>query len=476
MKCPSHEMWDLLAIKAIGEEQAEALLEHAGACAGCREQLAAARRAHVERVRMYEVFDRNHDRLREQLLTALPAEPAGATGGLRIGGRIGEWIMSVNTRTTRRMAAVLAPAACIVIALGLLLTSGQKSAFAAAIERMREAHTIVAKVQSFLNGGETPMQTGMMYLSDEDGMRFDSETNVGFGAPANFSMAMYRQKDGPIIAVQPGLKFVMKMHVPPGYTNLGGLSGGFDPTTPDAFLAGFRNLTGDADKLLGRSKMDGVEVEGFEVSARKLGIVNIGAKKPAPEDEGFARLWVDAKTHLPVRMEMEMTQEAPMVGKMRIKATFSEITFNKTLDPQMFVPQIPADCRVIELTVPERSEATLIEALRIFKDATGQYPAALDPAQVSGALSIAMATKGQIKIDPNDPSSFMSSDMMQATMTVAMGCTYVAQLDLEGRQPAYFGDSVTPQDAKEALVEWTLPSGERRVIYGDLHVATVAAK
>ena len=74
MKCPPDQDWILLAMEALPEEQAAPLFTHARECPTCRELYASARRDHVDRVRMYEVFDQDHDNLREQLLAALPAE------------------------------------------------------------------------------------------------------------------------------------------------------------------------------------------------------------------------------------------------------------------------------------------------------------------------------------------------------------------------------------------------------------------
>ena len=63
MKCPRNQEWDLLVMNTLEGEQAEALLMHARQCPACREVYAAARRDHIERVRMYEAFDREHDDL-----------------------------------------------------------------------------------------------------------------------------------------------------------------------------------------------------------------------------------------------------------------------------------------------------------------------------------------------------------------------------------------------------------------------------
>ena len=74
MKCPNHESWHLLSLGLLAEAEAAELYAHAEECDACRARLGAARRNHAGLLRAFEVFDHNHDRLREQLMAALPSE------------------------------------------------------------------------------------------------------------------------------------------------------------------------------------------------------------------------------------------------------------------------------------------------------------------------------------------------------------------------------------------------------------------
>ncbi len=473
MNCPNSQTWDLLAIEALDAPASEELLAHAQNCAACREQLAAARRLHVQRARLYEAFDRDHDRMREQLLAALPAgRPAGrAPGGLR---RLGDWIMSVNNKVTRRTAAVLVPAACIAIVL--MMFHSEKSAFAAAMERIREAHTISCRLQSFMNDADTTMQSGSLKVSDEHGARFDAEMSAGAmgGLPGGFGMTMFVKEGEPLVLIQPALKLALKLHVPPGFS---GLQGNLAQTSPDAFLRSFQKMTGDADKTLGQQTIDGVLCEGFEISGRKLGLGPVAGKKsPGPEMPAVARIWISAKGHLPVRMEMEFTQEMPLVGSMKIRAVHDQFVFDAPLDPEIFVPNIPVGLRVLEVDVPMPSEETLIHMLQLAAQYAGHYPTALDPARISAELMVSLAMGGRVKVDPNDPASAFSRETMEVALNAAMGAAYIIQLNREDRELEYFGDSVTPEDGDEVLLRWKQDDGTYRVIYGDLHAETLPAQ
>lgn len=483
MSCPDAGEWDLLAIGAIDAAAVDALKSHADSCAACRERYRAARRAHVERLRRYGVFERDHDRLRESLLAALPDElPAPAARSAGVVRRLGDWIMSINTRSARRWAAMLAPAACVLVAAFVVLwPENQRSAFATAMERFRSARTIVAHFEAYMNHAEVPLQSGTLSLSDEFGMRFDATTNdaaAPAGVPNVMSLSMTHRPGGPVVLVQPTLNMAIRMHTPDG--KMTGWSGGLDQSSPDQFLEGFRRLTGEADAELGRSTLDGRAVEGFEVSARKLGLEYVG-RKPA-EDEAEvepsrARLWVDAKSHLPVRMEIEVTVDSPIpIGRTHVRAVYSNFEFDRPLEATLFQASIPEGARVVDVNVPAPSEETLLTSLRIFAEKAGRYPLTFDPSRITAELMIVLARDSGMTIDPADPAALFDGEIMETVMTVTMGCAYVQKLARDGCEPEYLGDVVTPEDKDDELLRWRLPTGEQRVIFGDLRTETLPAK
>jgi outer membrane lipoprotein-sorting protein len=484
MKCPSAEQWDLLAMDVLEGGEVQQMLAHARSCLACRERVQAARREHTERLRMYEAFDRDHDELREQLMAVLPDElPSAREGRLaRAGHRLGGVAMSLNRSAGRRAAAVLVPAACIVIAVAIFLAPKQ-SAFAAALEHMRQASTIVARFQEFINDADEPMLEGQLSLSAEHGMRFEvsmgglpfaQAPGVLSGAAAGeTSMLIFREPDGPLVMVQPSLKLVMRMH------GVDQLSADPQRTSPDEFIRKFLEMTGEADRLLGRSVIDGHEVEGFEVSGEKLGLEFGGStSQEAGTDESAgsnaaARLWVDVNSGLPVRMEVEL---GVAFLKMHVLAVYDQFEWDVPLEAELFVPEIPEGARTIDLTIPPMTEQTLLDGLRVYAEIAGRYPTSLDPVSVSAGLAMAWAASGKLEIDPEDPASVFSTGLVQDCMTVTVGCGFCRQLAADGHEPEYFGDIVTPEDADEVLLHWRLDDGQMRVIYGDLRVETLPAE
>lgn len=476
----------MLAIEATDPNRAATMQKHAATCANCRAHFQGARRAHIDRLRRYEALERDHDRLREELMANLPAgDPAPRRGLL---ARMGERIMRLNRPASRRIAAVLLPAACVAIAAIMLLSpTSQKSAFAAAVARLRDARTIVAHFEAYMNNGTVPMQQGTLYLSEEFGMRFESQGNAGGlpiamadDVPNVMSMSMTHKPGGPLVLLQPGLKMAIRMNTPDG--KMTGWSGGFDQSSPDQFLRSFARLTGDADARLGQSELDGRTVEGFQVSAHKLGLEQLGRSAVLTDADssaingqsGHARIWVDARSHLPVKMEVQVVVEAPPLGTMLVRAVYDGFEFDRPLDEGLFSTAIPDDFRALDVNVPAPTEETLLAGLRQFAETMDRFPSSLDPSRMGAELMVGIARSGNIKLDANDPVSAMSPEMMETVMRAAMGTAFVQQLAREGREPEYFGDIITPADKDDVLLRWRQADGSIRAIYGDLRVETIA--
>ena len=83
----------------------------------------AGRREHAALIRMYEVFDQDHDRLCAELLAALPAEqPRRAIRTTLTWPMVGDFLM--NRVFTRRGITLLAPAACVALAAAVNAEAG----------------------------------------------------------------------------------------------------------------------------------------------------------------------------------------------------------------------------------------------------------------------------------------------------------------------------------------------------------------
>ena len=211
MTCPNIDMLNLLAMEALEEAEAKPLLDHLRNCPECRAQLEAVRMDHVNRMRMYDSFDRNHDALRDELIANLPEAVPARKSGVSTGWvRLGEILMNMNTTKSRRTLAVLAPAACLLIAVTLFISTGRNNALAAALEHLKLADTIVAEI-SFPDGtGQLAPGTdliGKIYISNEYGSMTEMYVN------GRKSQLQYAPVNGPMLLVSPDSKTYIELTI-----------------------------------------------------------------------------------------------------------------------------------------------------------------------------------------------------------------------------------------------------------------------
>jgi hypothetical protein len=459
MKCPPDQDWDLLAMEALADEQVESLLTHVRECSTCQELYAAARRDHVDRVRMYEAFDRNHDELREQLLATLPAGAPrrSALDPLARGWyRLGDYAMSLNKTTGRRAAALLIPIAAAVFIAVFLVPVGQKSAFAAAIEHLRLARTIVCRL-TMPDG----LETQGVKLQAEGTLRFSDQ----FGSHSEMKMndmvvaQHFAPLRGPMIVVQPTMRTWMEYE--PGEMSFMDMQ----EQSPAAFLSALRKLTDGTATELGPDSIDGRAELKYRIPGEKFGIP---PPRKAGTEPAYAEMWVDIQTQLPTKLLLEM----PLADEdKRLKVVYDKFEWDLPLEAGTFQPNIPHDYVQVDARLARPSEAALLNALKRVADLTDRYPPSLGPGSVLGRLHTMVPKEKLPELD-----KLGREGLVRLGMEIAGGTMYHMKLARDGRKPEYFGDKVTPGDADEILMRWQLDDGQVRVIYGDLRTETLPAE
>jgi hypothetical protein len=373
MKCPSAEQWDLLSMNLVGRPDQADLLAHAHDCDACRAALRQARRDHALLLQSCEVFHQRHDRLREELMAAVPAELPPRSLRLHGGWRsLLDLVPGLDT-PTRRVAAVLAPAACILIAVGVFVVLGHGTvAFASVLERMRQARTMVCDLTTVSTAVlEAENRTEEQTFHQKYSMWSDGATYVG-------------RIDG---TDPPGTQWVFADHIvridAEGNQNVIQFAERPVPRTlyesPAWWHDRLLKLTEAPDRELGTEILDGRRVVGFEIAGWKLGY---GARPTPGVDAVTAptavvRLWVDVSTRLPVRMHIEhvLAMRVPGVCTTTFSQTWEHIEYDVPLDPQLFQPP-PAIARQ---TVEDPELEDLVNALvspseEKFLDGLRAYP------------------------------------------------------------------------------------------------------
>jgi outer membrane lipoprotein-sorting protein len=459
MNCPSTHDWDLLAMEAFEERAAAPLLAHLKECPDCRGAYEQARRSHLDRIRMYDQLDRGHDSLREQLMAALPPQPACSRADRFVRGwrHTGDFVMSIKHKVgARATIGLVSAAACIGLVVLLMTFAGGKSAFAAAIEQFQKAKTIVCRISSPTPasvGTMTFETTGKLYFSAEYGSRCEMSFN---GATA---MIQYQPVQGPTTSVTPLTRT---------YTVVDSQAmdhGAPRDNGPDAFILALAKLKGQASRELGRKNLDGVEALGYEISGEMLALGHAEGVR--------SELWIDAKTYLPIRYVAEMPMAQIKGGLYQM--VFDQFEWDTPLDPKLFVPEIPADYTRINATMPAPDEAALIKALGNYAELAGKYPPTMDISSIVTDLSAAIGARMASALARGEKAPDQQA-LMQKSVEIGSGFAFYQKLVQEGLSPEYHGETVSPGQADAVLLRWKLTDGQWRVIYGDLRVETINAQ
>ncbi|MCK4627444.1 MAG: hypothetical protein KAT56_00500 [Sedimentisphaerales bacterium] len=225
---------------------------------------------------------------------------------------------------------------------------------------------------------------------------------------------------------------------------------------------------------LGRNTIDGIEVEGIEVTDPRFG--------GGMFDSMITRLWVDVEEGLPVCMEMDITQNK---GQMKMHMVADNYQWNIDIDPSEFEPIIPDDYTAgPSMKIPKMDAEAAIGGLKKFLELTGHYPEKLNLMDMVGEISKikreeekqveAEAETIQEKLKDQDFDAKMNKMMTEFMPVQSLGMFYMTLVQ-EDKDPAYYGDTVGQDDVDAVLLRWKVADDEYRVIFGDLSVETVSA-
>lgn len=223
---------------------------------------------------------------------------------------------------------------------------------------------------------------------------------------------------------------------------------------------------------LGRDTIDGIEVEGIETNDPKYygGLY----------ESFWGRIWVDIKTNLPVRIEME-GKWGDVDGWQTFFHVMDEFEWNVELESSIFEPNIPADYTLMaEMKTPGRDEESAIQGLSLFsKISRGRYPSSIIPMKVTSEVFDIVV--GGSDSDPNriyreGEYEKEVQEYSKKSMVVQAVCYFYAELVKADKDPAYYGDSVTAKDKDAVLMRWKISDSEYRVIFGDLTTKNISAE
>jgi hypothetical protein len=162
---------------------------------------------------------------------------------------------------------------------------------------------------------------------------------------------------------------------------------------------------------------------------------------------------------------MDITDED---GNEQATIVVSDFQWNAQIDPATFASVIPEGYELMYKVNAENLEEgnQLVDGLKYFAQINdGKYPAKLSIGDILGEI-------GNIFRANNSDPHFLDDGKIS---TLKYGAQYFGTLESEGKEPAYYGATVTAADVDKVLVRWKLDDGRYRVIFGDLRIEDVSA-
>jgi outer membrane lipoprotein-sorting protein len=395
----------------------------------------------------------------------------------------------------------LAVAAVVIIAcligLSFWRTSGSGIALADVLEKVEQVQAFIYKMKTKTTGNVQPGMpsgpieiTGTVLISTEYGTKMDYVMDMNMvvnGASQKMRQIMYMlPQEKKAYVIMPEQKQYIQME----FSDDLSAKMKKQSNDPREFL---RQIINSKYTDIGKSVIDGVEVEGFETTDP----VCIGGMA----EDVKVTLWVDRKTELPVREEMHYK----MNEQMQMEVELYDFQWYVQVNADEFKPVIPQDYTnpLPNYKMPTMSEEGAIEGLRFCNQMLGRYPKKIDMMNLMNEV----ASEFRSIEDSNNPQALklreriveklglhgntkeqmsklsqeektkkimeFTTEVMRPVQSLAM---FYMTLFQEKKEPAYYGETVTPADTDKVLMRWKTSDNEYRVIFGDLRAETVTAE
>ncbi len=248
----------------------------------------------------------------------------------------------------------------------------------------------------------------------------------------------------------------------------------------DSLSSLIKEVLNTKHESIGRSIIDGVEVEGFQTTDPNNKFKGYSYKAPRfknikEDPQSDVKLWVDVKTLLPVRIEY-LTSDTYDGGETR--SFLQQVDYNfqwyVLVDASTFeAPPIPDGYAIQDMFPEPANEDNAIEGLKQCVELLGNYPDRIDltylwaESEKSETIA-ALRLKEELK-------QLTGLERDNKKMDVLKPIRFLNKFYIEQatKDSAYYGKNVTPKDLDKVLMHWKVSDGEYRVLYGDLHAETV---
>ena len=419
-----------------------------------------------------EPNQKHRDDLRRQMLNVFnetkqqsqkPATPDGVLRG------------TIMKSHKYKLAAAAVIIIAILVGMPFLNSNSSSVALADVLARVEQTQAFMYRMKMTMTGammagmpeGKREME-GTVTISNDYGMKMEMTTTDANSGKEEMTQQMYIIPDKrTAITLMPKHKKYMRME--------------FD----EDLIARMKKQNNDPREMikqimgseyteLGRSVIDGIDVEGFHTTdpAFYAGAI----------ENVELTLWVDVEKWLPVRTEMDFK----MNEQMQMQGVIYDYQWDIQVDASEFEPVIPDDFTAFSteaMKMPGMTEEAALEGLKFFAEITGQYPKKLNLMNLMQEFSAIKDSENQtdaaLKLKEEMDRGQKDEHTKKLTETIlkvqSIGLFYMTLIQ-DKKEPAYFGDTVTVQDAEKVLLRWKISDDQYRVIFGDLSALDVSAE
>ncbi|MBW7992503.1 MAG: hypothetical protein FVQ84_21150 [Planctomycetes bacterium] len=419
-----------------------------------------------------EQNQKHHDDLRRQMLRVFneakhqSQKPATPPGVLR---------RTIMKSPITKLAAAAAIIIAILAGLPFFSSNGSSVVLADVLERIEQTRAFMYRTKMTMTGSmvsgrpDRKIQTESTFTNSNDyGMKMEMTMTDAKSGKKEMTQQMYIIPDQKLmISLMPKHKKYMRME--------------FD----DDLLARTKKQNNDPRVMikqimgceyteLGRSVIDGIDVEGFHTTDPAF----YGGAMENVE----CTLWVDVEKWLPLRIEMDFK----MNEQMRAQVVIYDFQWDIPVVASDFEPVIPDDYTAFSteaMKMPGMTEEAAIEGLKFFAEITGQYPKKLNLVNLMQEFTAIKDSKNQtdspVKLKEElkrmKTDEYMKELMEKMLKVQSIGMFYMTLIQ-DKKEPAYYGDIVTVQDVEKVLLRWKISEDRYRVIFGDLSALDVSTE
>jgi len=380
------------------------------------------------------------------------------------------WRTIMKSPITKLATAAVVIIACL-IGLSLWRTTGSGIALADVLARIEQVKAFRCQLSEKMTGEDSSETRSTILISQEYGWKTNYEELDPNGGESTFE-EWYRLPDKKtLITILHKQKKYKRTEWDDRWWEL------WQKGDPRTLL---KKIVACKHESLGRSTIDGIEVEGFQTTDPNW-LSRIDNRKAKVEVD--VKMWADVKTRLPVRYDVT-TAYFDQIGDKIIENDhwlMHDFQWDVPVDAAEFEPVIPDDYTGTVIKYPAHiTEETAIEGLKLCVELFGNYA---DPERFRNFFTAllseleksetpaAMRLKEEIKGLTEDEIGNKLVDFLMPIRGLAR--FYIEIQWWDNKDPAYYGETVTPKDADKVLMRWKVSDNEYRVIYGDLHAETV---